>query len=61
MLNVICGVNEGLIIGGNITVTVLEIEENHVRLAISDPQNDPPYWEQTVYCSEFETSELLHQ
>lgn len=59
MLHVTCGVNEGLVIGDNIVVTVLEIDGDLVRISISDPQNDPPYREQTVYCGEAEASELL--
>ena len=59
MLHVTCGVNEGLVIGESIVVTVLEIDGDHVRISISDPQNDPPYWEQTVYCGEAVSSELM--
>ena len=51
--------NEGLVIG-EISVTVLEIFEDHVRLAISWPRNTPSYWEQIVYCNNphAETPEL---
>jgi len=42
-------VNEGIIIGDDIHVTVLDIREDHVRLAISSPNDNPPYWEQTLY------------
>jgi carbon storage regulator CsrA len=45
-------VNEGLVIGSDIHVTVLDICENCVRLAISSPKNFPQYWEQTLYWSE---------
>ncbi|MEX0728809.1 MAG: carbon storage regulator [Planctomycetaceae bacterium] len=61
MLHVTCGVNESFVIGGHIVVTVLEIDGDHVLVSVSDPQNDPPYWEQTVYCGAAETSELLVQ
>jgi carbon storage regulator CsrA len=42
-------VNESLVIGSDIHVTVLDICENSVRLAISSPKTFPPYWEQTLY------------
>ena len=42
-------VNESLVIGSDIHVTVLDICKNFVRLAISSPKNDPQYWEQTLY------------
>ena len=42
-------VNEGLVIGEEIHVTVLDICEDHVRLAISSPNDMPSYWEQTLY------------
>lgn len=34
-------VNEGVIIGDNIQVTVLEVKENSVRLGISCPARNP--------------------
>jgi hypothetical protein len=33
-------------------VTVLDICENFVRLAISSPEAFPQYWEQTLYWNE---------
>jgi carbon storage regulator CsrA len=42
-------VNEGLVIGSDIHVTVLDICDDCVRLAISSPKAFPPYWEQTIY------------
>ncbi|MEX0702195.1 MAG: carbon storage regulator [Planctomycetales bacterium] len=42
-------VHEGLVIGDEIEVTVLEIHEDHVRLGISDPREHPSYWEQILY------------
>lgn len=42
-------VNEGLVIGDDIHVTVLDIHDNHVRLAISSPNDEPSYWEETLY------------
>jgi carbon storage regulator CsrA len=54
-------VNEALVIGDDIHVTVLDICDGYVRLAISSPKNDPSYWEQTLYwdeaCEQEETAE----
>jgi len=41
--------NEGLVIGDDILVTVLQIRSNYVRLAISSPQRTPAYWEETLH------------
>ena len=41
--------NEGLVIGDDIHVTVLKIQETEVRLAISSPKDNPSYWEETLY------------
>ena len=43
-------VNEGLVIENDIHVTVLDICEDYVRLAISSPNNtSPQYREETLY------------
>jgi carbon storage regulator CsrA len=42
--------NQGLVIGDDIQVTVLEVGERHVRLAITAPGRDPEYREETLYC-----------
>ena len=52
-------VNQGVVIGEDIHVTVLEIHEDHVRLAISSPHDIPSYWEQTVYWEQTEAVEQL--
>lgn len=58
-------VNEGLVIGNDIHVTVLDICSDYVRLAISSPTNSPPYWEQTLYWQDAEEDGaeelLLHE
>ncbi len=41
--------NEGLVIGDDITVTVLQIRKDRVRLAISCPRLTPSYWEETLF------------
>ncbi len=57
-------VNEGLVIENDIHVTVLDICKDYVRLAISSPNNTPPYREETLYWEEAEQEsapELLLQ
>lgn len=44
--------NEGVVIGDDIYVTVLDIHEDHVRLAISSPNDCPSYREETLYWEE---------
>lgn len=41
--------NEGLVIGDDIFVTVLQVHLNHVRLAISCARMTPSYWEETLW------------
>ena len=41
--------NEGLVIGDDIVVTVLEIQSNFVRLGIETPNQAPFYREETLY------------
>ena len=49
MLVMTCQVNEGVAIGDDIHVTVLDIHKDHVRLAISSPNDEPSYREETLY------------
>ncbi len=42
-------VDEGFVIENDIHVTVLDICEDYVRLAISSPNNTLPYREETLY------------
>lgn len=49
--------NEGLVIGDDISVTVLQIRNDHVRLAVSCPRLTPSYWEETLFVAS-ESSEL---
>ena len=51
-------VNEGLVIGDSMHVTVLDIHEDHVRLGISSPNDLPSYWEETLY---LERAENFHE
>lgn len=41
--------NEGLVIGNDIVVTVLEIQSRFVRLGIETPNQAPFYREETLY------------
>jgi carbon storage regulator CsrA len=51
--------NEGLVIGNDISVTVLQIRNEYVRLAISCPRLTPSYWEETLFLNvEEQPSEL---
>lgn len=49
--------NEGIVVGDNIHVTVLDVYADHVRLAISSPRDVPSYWEQTLYVQQTETAD----
>ena len=40
--------NEGVVIGEDIFVTVLQVRLNPVRLAISCSNSSPSYWEETL-------------
>ena len=51
--------NEGLVIGDDICVTVLKIRESEVRLGISSPNDDPSYWEETLYWEPAERTQEL--
>jgi len=41
--------NEAVVIGDNIKVTVIDIQDNMVRLGISTPDQTPSYWEKTIF------------
>ena len=43
------GVDECLIIDDEMEVRVLEIQSDHVRVAITSPYEIPPYREETLY------------
>jgi carbon storage regulator CsrA len=47
------GVNEGLVIDHEMEVTVLEIQPDHVRLAITSPRETPSYREETLFIDGF--------
>lgn len=41
--------NQGIVIGGDLCVTVLEVQDGHVRLAFESSSRIPSYWEETIY------------
>lgn len=51
--------NEGVVIGDDIYVTVLDIHEDRVRLAISSPNRFPSYREETLYLEQTEEFSAL--
>jgi len=53
------GVDESLLIGDDVTVTVLEVQPDAVRLGISDPSNVPSYWEETLYLDDVDEGSSL--
>ncbi|MBO09442.1 MAG: hypothetical protein CMJ68_01630 [Planctomycetaceae bacterium] len=54
-----CRVNEGLVIDHEISVTVLDVQETHVRLGISSPNQTPSYREETLFCESAEPAAEL--
>ncbi len=57
------GVNESIVIDQDIVVTVLEVSEEFVRLAVVNPHECPSYQEHTVFLSQEpdEAEELEHE
>ncbi len=45
-------INESVIIGNNIRVTILDVKDNQVRIGITAPDHTPSYWEQTIFTSD---------
>lgn len=48
------GVDESLVIGDDVVVTVLEVQPDFVRLGINDPRNIPAYWEETFFLEDLD-------
>jgi carbon storage regulator CsrA len=40
--------NEGIVIGRDLVVTVLEIQADQIRLGFTCPARTPSYWEETL-------------
>lgn len=43
------GVNESLVIGQDVVITVLDIQPHCVRIAVRDPEASPTYYEKTLF------------
>lgn len=43
------GVNESVVIGRDVVVTVLDIQPHCVRIAVRNPEASPAYIEQTLF------------
>lgn len=52
-------VNEGLVIGDDVFVTVLEIQDDFVRLGISNSASSSEYEEHVIYLDSAELEEEL--
>ena len=51
-----CGVNDGLAVGDNMEITVLEVHDDHVRLGITLSGPEPSYREESVYLAGTQSS-----
>lgn len=43
------GVNESLVIGPDVVITVLDIQSHCVRIAVQNPAASPSYYEETLF------------
>ncbi len=43
------GVNESLVIGREVVITVLDIQPHCVRIGVRDPEASPSYYEETLF------------
>jgi carbon storage regulator CsrA len=46
--------NQGIVIGSDLRVTVLEVQADRVRLAFESSARVPSYWEETIYLDEID-------
>lgn len=53
------GENQSLLINREITVTVLDIFPDHVRIGIAAPRNEPSYWEADLYLPDEADAEAI--
>jgi hypothetical protein len=56
MQEYLCGVDDSLVVGGNMEITVLEVHDDHVRLGISLSGPEPSYREENVYLAGAQSS-----
>ena len=52
-----CGVQDELWIGDSVSIVVLEVAEDHVRLGVTSPHQVPEYQEQVIYLRDDEDGE----
>lgn len=53
------GENQSLLINHEITLTVLAIHADHVRVGINSPRHEPDYWETDLYLPEGASAETI--
>jgi carbon storage regulator CsrA len=53
------GENQSLLINREITVTVLAVYPDHVRVGISSPRHEPTYWETDLYLPDRADAEAI--
>ena len=44
-----CGVQDEVRIGDSVSIVILEVAEDHVRLGVTSPHQVPEYQEQVIY------------
>jgi sRNA-binding carbon storage regulator CsrA len=47
-----CGVRDEVRIGQSVSIVVLEVAEDHVRLGVTSPNQVPEYQEQVIYLTD---------
>ena len=53
--------NQGIVIGSDLCVTVLEVQADHVRLAFESSARVPSYWEETIYLDVIDDESALDE
>ena len=53
--------NQGIVIGSDLCVTVLEVQADHVRLAFESSARVPSYWEETIYLDAIDDEAALDE
>ena len=53
------GANQSLRIDQEITITVLSVHSDHVKLAVHSPHQTPSYWETDLYLPDQTDSEFI--
>ena len=53
--------NQGIVIGSDLCVTVLEVQADYVRLAFESSARVPSYWEETIYLDAIDDEAALDE